>query len=136
MTQDEKDRLLDLLDNETKWCQEADARDGQGDPVHYDGETAVAWDIVGGMCRLFGWDRSCELFATVAQHVAGPRPEHPHQDQGMRAMAAVQDFNDDPNTTYESVIAKLRDIPTSQGSPFPAALPPDESATLEEGTST
>lgn len=133
MTQDEKDRLLDLLDNEAKWCREADARDDQGNPVHYGDEAAVAWDIVGGMCRLFGWDRSCELFVVVAGNVAGARPGDPDQDQGMRAMAAVQDFNDDPDTTYESVITKLRDIPISQGSPSPAALPPDEPPAVEQG---
>ncbi len=123
MTQDEKNKLLDLLGNEGKWCRETDARDEQGDPVHYDDEKAAAWDVVGGMCRLFGWSRACELFGQVARHFTGSQPPRTLQDPEMGAMAVLQDFNDDQNTTYTSVMAQLQGLPVSQGRPSSAAFP-------------
>ena len=103
MTQDEKDKLLDLFSARGRWCQDAEARDASGSPVHYSDEAAVAWDITGGMCRLFGWERACELFIHAADSTgqagdAGPR------DRAMVAMGALQDFND---PAYAAVAADV-----------------------------
>ena len=111
MMQEEKDKLLALLDSESKWCQEVDARDDQGAPVHYNDEAAVAWDIVGGMCHLFGWSRACTLFVQLSRHIVGQQHFRMFQDREMVAMGALQDFNDDSDTTYDVVIEKLRDMP-------------------------
>ena len=42
MLPDEKEKLLALFDHESRWCQEAEARDAQGDAVHFDSEAAVS----------------------------------------------------------------------------------------------
>ena len=110
MMQYEKDKLLALFENKSRWCQHVEARDKRGSPVHYNDERATAWDVVGGMCFLFGWERACKLFAQVGRHVTGLK-----RDQGLRnreaaAMASLLDFNDKCDTTYDLVMARLRDM--------------------------
>ena len=132
MRQDEKDRLLGLFDDQRRWCREVDARDDQGNAVHYDDPAAVAWDIVGGMCHLFGWRRACELFAQMTRHVVGSPPgSRWSTDPQMLAMAALQDFNDRPDTTFELVVAKLREAPVWSRKPSSEAPAPIEYAPSE-----
>lgn len=120
MTQDEKDMLLALFGDEERWCQHAEARDGKGHAVHYSDETATAWDVVGGMCHLFGWERACELFMHVGRHVTGLEQSPEIQDGEIAAMAALQDFNDKRSTKYELIIARLRNMPLQGGRLSPA----------------
>ncbi len=110
MMQDEKDKLLALFENRNRWCQRVEARDARGNPVHYDDERATAWDVVGGLCFLFGWDRACKLFVQVGQQVAGLRRGHMVRNPEMAAMAALLDFNDKRDTTYGLIMARLRDL--------------------------
>jgi hypothetical protein len=109
MMQAEKNRLLALVDGETRWCQDAEARDADGNPVRYDDDTAVAWDITGALCHLFGWQRACELFVQLDRHVNGRRnPERwPLADARIESMAALQDFNDSASTTFDVVRGRI-----------------------------
>jgi hypothetical protein len=110
MMQNEKDKLLVLFENESRWCQGVEARDERGKPVHYNDERATAWDVVGGLCFLFGWDRACKLFVQVSQQVTGLKRGYGLRNREMAAMASLQDFNDKRGTTYDLVMERLRDI--------------------------
>jgi hypothetical protein len=110
MLQHEKEKLLELFESKSRWCQHVEARDKRGHPVHYNDATAAAWDVVGGMCFLFGWERACQLFMQVGRHVAGVKPVHGLRDREMAAMASLVDFNDRHGTTHELVITSLRDL--------------------------
>jgi hypothetical protein len=113
MMQHEKDRLLTLLGTSDRWCQHAEARDRRGDAVHYDDPAAIAWDLTGAVCVLFGWARALELFAQLERQIAGRKPAAKrafalqNNDPQICSMVAVQEFNDDAETTYELVIARL-----------------------------
>jgi hypothetical protein len=113
MMQNEKDKLLALFENESRWCRRVEARDARGDPVHYNDEAATAWDVVGGLCFLFGWERACTLFVQVGRHITGVKRGHAHRDVEMAAMASLQDFNDERDTTYDLVMERLRDMPVA-----------------------
>ncbi len=113
----EKTQLLALLDTERSWCQGCEAQDPCGDPVRYDDENAVAWDIVGGTCRLFGWRRACELFGQLHRHISGRRKSLYSENEDIAAMVALFDFNDAINTTYEKVVAALQSMPVWRGRP-------------------
>ena len=113
MMQHEKDRLLELFENESRWCQRVEARDGRGHPVHYNDAAAAAWDVVGGLCFLFGWDRACKLFVQVGRQVTGLKRGYVTRDPEMAAMASLQDFNDERGTTYEVVMARLQSVRVS-----------------------
>jgi len=111
MMQYEKDRMLALFENESRWCQSVEARDERGNPVHYNDQAATAWDVTGGMCFLFGWGRACKLFAQVGRHVTGLQRRRDLCDRVMTSMVSLQDFNDSRDMTYDRVMAKLRDMP-------------------------
>jgi len=102
---------LALFGEPRRWCREVDAVDSQGQSVHYDDENAVAWDVVGGMCHVFGWQRACELFALVSRHLVGPHSSHTFSRTDMVAMDALQEFNDHADTTFDLVVTKLRQLP-------------------------
>ena len=89
-----------------------EARDGQGAPVRYDDESASAWDVTGGMCFLFGWQRACELFPQLEQHVTGrPRNRRFVQSPAIDSMRVLQDFNDSGDTTYDVFVGHLQSMP-------------------------
>jgi hypothetical protein len=102
MMQAEKNKLLTLVDSERRWCQDAEARDADGNPVRYNDDTAVAWDITGALCYLFGWRRACELFIQFDHHINGKRKRErcPVGDGRIKSMAALQDLNDSAGTTF------------------------------------
>ncbi len=110
MMQYEKDKLLALFEDENRWCQRFEARDGKGKPVRYNDKAATAWDVVGGMCFLFGWKRACKLFAQAGRQITGVKRVAGFRDHEMAAMASLLDFNDRYDTTYDLVMAKLRDM--------------------------
>ena len=115
----EKTALLALFDGEGKWCQGYEALDPDGSPVRYDDDTAVSWDIVGGMCHLFGWRRACELFGQLHRHITGERASHYSRNDVMVAMAALLDLNDAVDTSYERVMETLRSMPIWHGHSMP-----------------
>ena len=96
MMPEEKEQLLALLDHERRWCRDAEAHDANSDAVHYNDGAAVAWDVTGALCRLFGWRRACVLFGQLDRHINGKRVANgwPARDVEMDAMGALQDFND------------------------------------------
>jgi len=112
MVQAEKDKLLALLDSEERWCQDAEARDEDGNPVRHSDVAAVAWDISGALCRLFGWRRARELFVQLDRHVNGRREPvyRPARDAGIDSMVALQAFNDRDDTTFEVLREQIRTI--------------------------
>jgi hypothetical protein len=117
MMPDEKTQLLSLLEHADRWCRESEAVDARGNDVVYDDDAAVAWDITGALCRLFGWRRACVLFSQLDRHINGKRisPGWPRRDSEMDAMAALQDFNDRVDTTFELLRERLETMPVWQG---------------------
>ena len=112
MLHDEKEKLLELLHAEPRWCKEAEARDRRGCAVRYDDATAVAWDLTGALCLLFGWRRAGELFQQLDRHITGQKRErHIQRNVTIASMAALQDFNDLRRTTYDEVMTRLRTMP-------------------------
>lgn len=120
MMQHEKDELLALFESERRWCQLVEARDRRGSPVRYSDATATAWDVVGGMCCLFGWDRAFSLFVQVGRHVAGVQRCRTRRDREIAAMVSLQDFNDRCDTTYDVMIERLRSMPVYCPRPSPS----------------
>ena len=117
MMSNEKTQLLSLFSEEGRWCQGAEAVDRDGNPVRLSDETAVAWDIVGGVCHLFGWQRARKLFVQLQRHICGRQKTHYNRDEEMAAMAALLDFNDASETSYEKVVATFEELPVWQGRP-------------------
>ncbi len=115
MSSSEQDRLAGLLDDAQRWSQGAEARDDQGEPVAFSDHTAVAWDLSGALCRLFGWPRAAELFPEVARHVPG---QDEHERGGgagaIDALVALQNWNDDPQTAHADVLALVRRVPVQE----------------------
>jgi hypothetical protein len=111
MMQHEKDELLALFDSESRWCRNVEARDRRGSAVHYSDAAATAWDLVGGLCFLFGWDRAFALFLQVGRHLTGLERSRMLRNREIAAMVALQDFNDRPDTTYGTVMERLRSMP-------------------------
>lgn len=114
---DEKAKLLSLLDHADKWCRNAEALDASGNPVTYDHDAAVAWDITGALCLLFGWQRACVLFSQLDRHIHGKRIMFgwPRGDAEMDAMAALQDYNDRVDTTFALLRERIEAMPVWQG---------------------
>lgn len=122
MMQNEKERLIELFNDRSRWCQDVEARDAAGTPVRYDDARATAWDLVGGMCRLFGWERAQRLFPHIRRNVARlKRPATDFRDQYLAAMSALLDFNDEGQTTHSMIIARLREMPVYYREPVRAA---------------
>jgi len=117
MMPDEKEQLLALLEHEGSWCQDAEAHDADGDLVRYDDQAAVAWDITGALCRLFGWQRACVLFGQLDRHIHGKRITSgwPKRNTDMDAMAALQEFNDRADTTFALLRGQIESMPVWQG---------------------
>lgn len=112
MTPNEKADLVALLGRHESWCQDAEARDGDGNPVRFDDSEAVAWDVTGAMCHLFGWKRACVLFEQLDRHIQKrPHPVVCDEPVSLRAMAALQDYNDRQDTTSSSVIQAIESMP-------------------------
>ena len=116
MMPDEKSQLLDLLGEDGTWCRDAEARNSHGEAVAYDNNAAVAWDITGALCRLFGWDRACVLFEQIERHIFGRRrvASWPERDRGIEAMKALQTFNDGAELTFAMLRAQLEALPVWQ----------------------
>lgn len=121
MMQHEKDGLLALFEKESKWCQDVEARDCRGSPVRYSDGTATAWDLVGGMCHLFGWDRAFSLFVQVGRHITGSQRCRTRRHREIAAMVSLQDFNDRSDTTYAVIMERLRTMPVYCPRPTPSA---------------
>lgn len=117
MMPDEKAQLLTFLEHESRWCRDAEAHDAKGDAVRYDDAAAVAWDVTGALCRLFGWRRACVLFGQLDRHIHGKRVTigWPARDSEMDAMAALQDFNDRVGTTFEMMRERIESMPVWHG---------------------
>jgi hypothetical protein len=112
----EKERLLALFDDKRRWCQHAEARDDHGDAVRYDDGTAVAWDLTGALCLLFGWRRACELFPQLDRHISGKKKVFAlRKNPDIDSMAALQQYNDLHETTYERIVGRLRTMPVWRG---------------------
>jgi hypothetical protein len=108
----EKERLLALFADRRCWCQGAEARDASGDAVHFDDPAAVAWDLTGAVCLLFGWPRALELFHQLDEHIRRvKRNSLPLHNPDIASMASLQDRNDDSDTTFEMVTGWLHSMP-------------------------
>jgi hypothetical protein len=119
MMTDEKAQLLALPEHRGTWCRDAEARDASGNAVTYDDAMAVAWDITGAICRLFGWQRASVLFGQVKRHLMDKRRSvgWPPRDTGMEAVITLQDFNDRADTTFDRLQERLEAMPVwSSGS--------------------
>jgi len=118
MMPDEKSRLLALLQPPRAWCQHAEARDGEGNPVRFDDQRALAWDLTGALCHLFGWRRAAELFCQLHRHIgARSRSDKVSGFSEFQAMSALQDFNDSADMTHERLLAAVSAVPVWRGCP-------------------
>ncbi|MCG3126713.1 MAG: hypothetical protein CHACPFDD_01566 [Phycisphaerae bacterium] len=117
MMPDEKVKLLELLDQNGRWCQHAEAQDAGGDPVHCDDASAAAWDVTGALYCLFGAKRAGVLCVQLDRHIHGKRRDFgwPQQDPELVAMVALQSFNDRPETTFEVIRSWLESLPVWSG---------------------
>jgi hypothetical protein len=117
MMPEEKEQLLTFLDEERKWCRDAEAHDANGNALRYDDDAAVAWDVTGAFCRLFGWQRACVLFEQLDRHINGKRVAigWPAGDAEMHAMSALQKFNDRVDTTFDTLRERLETMPVWHG---------------------
>ncbi|MCA9245066.1 MAG: hypothetical protein KDA32_14000, partial [Phycisphaerales bacterium] len=68
---EEREQLLQLLNAPSRWTQHMEAQDERGAPALYDSDDAVAWDLTGALCRLFGWRRGLALFEQIDRHAHG-----------------------------------------------------------------
>jgi hypothetical protein len=124
MMPNEKSQLLSLLDHEHRWCQNTEAQDANGNAARYDETVAVAWDLTGALCRLFGWRRASELFGQLDRHINGRHvvARRSARQTVFRSMAALQDFNDRGNTTFEMVRGQIETMPVRDGPPHRVGL--------------
>jgi hypothetical protein len=113
----EKGQLLSFFDSAASWCQDAEARDGNGTPVQYDDPAAVSWDLTGGLCRLFGWRRTGILFSQLERHIIGKKAPYRYDcDPVISSMLVLQKHNDDPNIGFETIRGELESMPVWTGS--------------------
>jgi len=134
MMPEEKEQLLALFDHERRWCRDAEANDIHCDAVRYDDDAAVAWDVTGALCRLFGWQRACVLFGQLDRHIHGKRVAigWPARDAEIDAMGALQDFNDQTDMTFDRVRERIETMPVWHGNPRGiGATPGSEGATIQ-----
>lgn len=109
MRSDELNELLKLFATSDHWCQGAEAKTVKGAPVKYSDPDAVAWDLTGALCFLFGWERACILFCQVDKHLLRDRSLRWRvHDVQVESMLALQEMNDCPSTSYESLIKRLK----------------------------
>ena len=108
----EKQSLLNLFANQQRWCQGAEAKNEASEAVRYDDPSAVAWDITGGLCLLFGWRRALKLFSQLDRHIHHIKRSYSWgEDPGIVSMVAIQNHNDEDGTTYEIIIEWLESMP-------------------------
>jgi len=129
MMLEEKRRLLELLDQEGKWCQHAEARDAHGLPVSCDADSAAAWDVTGALYQLFGEDRAAALYVQLDRHIHGKRRDFgwPPRDSELDAMEALQAFNDGADASFELVRSRLESMPVWSGDRSQRLVEPTQS---------
>jgi hypothetical protein len=77
------------------WCQGTGARDCDGQSVPYYGPSAVCFCAAGAMMRVYGcFGKYMELYELLTKSLS----------------CIVSVWNDDPATTKEQVIAKLKEL--------------------------
>lgn len=114
MNTEELDRLRDLFSNSNRWCKNAEARSARGVAVRYGDPDAVAWDLTGGLCLLFGWRRACDLFRQIDRHLNRHRSLRWRvQDPHIESMLALQEFNDGDHMNHQTLMERLASMPVS-----------------------
>jgi len=112
----EKDKLLVFFESDSRWCQDAEARDAHGSPVRFHDPLATAWDITGAMCHLFGWKRARMLFGQLERHIHKKRRLHRfNRDSAIECMVTLQAYNDRPETAFEVILTLLETMPVWSG---------------------
>lgn len=112
MTPVEKKKLLKFFAEEDRWCRDAEACDARGNFVKFSDSRAVAWDLTGGLCRLFGWKRASVLFVQIERHLLGRGDCHSHAARGeIPSMVALQAYNDREDLTFQELSSRLASIP-------------------------
>ncbi|MHC5112087.1 MAG: hypothetical protein ACYTHJ_19670 [Planctomycetota bacterium] len=112
----EKVKLVGLFATDANWCQGAEARDANGDAVKFDDPMAIAWDITGALCLLFGWTRARTLFGQFERHVNKTRrvPGF-NRDAAVESMVLLQAYYDRPDATFERFRGDLETMPVWEG---------------------
>jgi hypothetical protein len=123
MSPNERERLVALLLDAQHWCQGAEARNADGDDVAYSDADAMAWDLTGAACHLFGWGRARQLFVQIDRYLNGGDAGASRGDSGIDAMVALQDWNDDAATTHADLIARLQSLPVAAAEADGASSP-------------
>jgi hypothetical protein len=117
MMPQEKERLLALLTSGARWCRGSEALDAEGHAVHFDDPSAVAWDVTGAICLLFGWQRATVLFEQLHRHIVGKRQTYnrPRRDAAIDAMVRLQEFNDMPETSFADLREQIESMVVWRG---------------------
>lgn len=116
MISDERERLVQFFDGGRCWCQHAEARDAEGNAVRYDDPAAVAWDLTGALCRLFGWSRATTLFGQLERHIEpGAGRGRFQRDDVVDPMRTLQQFNDDNDMNFNRLSECLLSVPLWRG---------------------
>lgn len=113
MRTEEMSQLLALYSDPSHWCRHAEARNARGTPVRYGDPSAVAWDLTGALCMLFGWERACVLFRQIDKHLLRDRALRWRiLDSHIESMLALQECNDRAGTTLDWLINRLQHMST------------------------
>lgn len=127
MLPEEKAKLMSLFKTNDNWCRDAEARDTLGVAVRFDDPTAIAWDITGALCHLFGWTRARTLFGQFERHVnKARRVQGFNRDAEIESMVSLQEFNDRSDLTFEMFRHCLETIPVKEPADGVPQLPPGE----------
>lgn len=128
MTKAEKQKLQTLFGTRARWCQGSEAMDVHGEPVNHDDPDATSWDIVGGLCHAFGWERAQALFPEIHAHFRTGASPGDHVQSSFDAMRDMSDLNDADGTTYETLAALIDTLPTTVDAQIVAEASPDGSS--------
>lgn len=113
MTSQEEVQLLALLLDERHWCQSAEARRADRQPVAYSDPETIAWDLTGAVCHWFGWRRACELFIQIDRRPHARAGAARVGNAATTAMVSLQSWNDDPRMSHPELLAVLERLPVS-----------------------
>jgi hypothetical protein len=104
------------------WCKGMEACNAAGEAVSYNDPAAVAWDLTGGLCALFGWERAESLFPVLDRHCTSRKKRPKAANPAISSMVALQEFNDANGTTHDVLLERLQTIPVSIGADREAVL--------------
>lgn len=93
-------KVSELLADESKWTQNASARDAEGRLCHVDSPKACRWCLWGALCYCY--DRDFESFDRYCNDLNGMISDERYPESGF---VTFSDWNDVPERTFAEVKA-------------------------------